>query len=280
MKPTLIFLLSWLSCQAVVVNDPMGLEKAVEYAKPFDAVVAIGYVDKKGETFIYGTGVLIDTETVLTAHHLPVDSEDLVFFGPDASQPLHVIGVKEHIDDFIEETGDELDNANGTDLALIKLSQPVKDIQPLPIITNIDLLKGKTATVIGYGFKGIGSKGNSTKANTLRHAGQNTVDTLSPEEFGYRWVLDFDNGTEACNEMGSATRLEMEASIAAGDSGGPLLVQYEGEWFVAGITNAGYSEDDIDADYGEVNMFTGLGTERVKEWLGFYTTANLHKFRR
>jgi len=258
----------------IVINDAIGLAGSEAYAAQFDAVVGIGYYDQNNDAVIYGTGVLIDEYTILTASHNKVNSlgQDYIFFGTDASAPTAVFAADTFIDDF--STGNSV-YGDGTDLALVKLSTAITSVDPMSLTYDFSTVLGMEATVTGYGFSGIGSEGTSNFDNTIRYAGTNVIDDYLSEDNGYRWVLDFDNGSETYNSLGSATPTTYEASIASGDSGGPLLVQNgDGEWVVAGITNAGFTPDGSDdAGYGEVTLFTGLAP--AASWLDYYTNANV-----
>ena len=50
--------------------------------------------------------------------------------------------------------------------------------------------------------------------------------------------------------------------MAAGDSGGPLLLEYGGEYLVAGVLSGGAT---FDSAYGDISHWTGVGAYR--EWI-------------
>ncbi|MEG4033261.1 trypsin-like serine protease [Microcoleus sp. S36b_A4] len=147
----------------------------------------------------------------------------------------------------------------GNDIAILKL----KRIAP-PRIEQYEINRnknevGKVLTKVGYGYIGLGAKGQDENSNSeaKRYSGQNRYDALidvlkdatesdmSELVLGSQLIFDFDAGTSEHDALGRHfPRLrdrglgKNEIATASGDSGGPSFV--EGK--IAGISSWGYSD--------------------------------------
>lgn len=147
----------------------------------------------------------------------------------------------------------------GNDIAILKL----KRIAP-PRIEQYEINRnknevGKVLTKVGYGYTGLGAKGQDENSNSeaKRYSGQNRYDALidvlkdatesdmSELVLGSQLIFDFDAGTSEHDALGRHfPRLrdrglgKNEIATASGDSGGPSFV--EGK--IAGISSWGYSD--------------------------------------
>ncbi len=125
------------------------------------------------------------------------------------------------------------------DLALIKLETPVRGIKELNINSSFDEMHD-TVTGVGFGVSGPGNKPELVNDYHIKIAGQNTIDSIGGQvlnAIGTRLYADFDSPDkkEGCNKMGSATPLELEYTIGAGDSGGPLFSYKDHRLCLTGI---------------------------------------------
>ncbi len=79
-------------------------------------------------------------------------------------------------------------------------------------------------------------------------------------------LTDFDNPLNPNDSnYGSNSPLDLEYSIAPGDSGGGLFVEYNGRWELAGVTSFINSTDgNPNGDYGDSNGYT-----RVSDYTGW-----------
>lgn len=123
------------------------------------------------------------------------------------------------------------------DIALIKLSTPVKNRTPIAVNRSLDE-QGKVVTGYGRGATGDGEKGaifETKRKKTLRTM-QNKFESAEKQWLSIR----FDQGKNA---------LPLEGIDGSGDSGGPLVVEQNGQLKLAGL----FSWDFIE---GKVESFT------------------------
>ncbi len=268
---------------AVVYSEKVGREQSIKLAEPLDAVVAIGYRGASGQHISKASGVLIDPQTILTASHIIKEDgiADTVYFGADINNPLTTRKIASYINDFWSKATLEdgaPDYGDGSDLALIRLDRPVLDIEPYPVCGYISSLLGREITLTGYGRSGLGSRGLYPKKPSARRlAGTNTFDHYAKEAEGPRILADFDDGTPESNSLtkGSERPTTYEAITAAGDSGGPALIQIDNKWVIIGVLNAGVTPDGaIDSGYGEIAYWTGLAS--ALPWLEHYTDCTIY----
>lgn len=220
-----------LPSDAIVIRHDVAPERYL--AK--DAPAAL--VDMRHE----GHGVLIAPQWVATAAHvifydyrgmtLTINGREReierVVFHPDYSKPSEGL--------FTGHSGPSQAYLRANhDLALVKLKDPVTDVQPLrtyPARDEVD----QTFTFFGRGHTGDGLTGQVAKtAGTLRRA-QNTFSS----DLGHWLIYGFDQGDAA---------LDREGLQGDGDSGSPALLSRNGELYVAGLVAWDLYDGDI-ADF-------------------------------
>ena len=168
----------------------------------------------------------------------------------------------------------------GVDLALVFLERKVAGVQPYSLpYPEGDALLGQVVYFAGFGSLVDGENGVVDASNTSRVAGQNQVDrdiaqvqidSIPSEQVGGVFAFDFDDPDLASNTLGSDSEnidhlgagfsdpvpLELEASTAEGDSGGPVFAMTNGGWKLHGVVSYGTS----DSTYGDVTVLTRLQT--------------------
>lgn len=147
----------------------------------------------------------------------------------------------------------------GNDIAILKLKKTApSSIEQYEINRSKNEL-GKVFTKVGYGYTGLGAKGQDENSNSeaRRYGGQNRYDALidvlkdatesdmSELVLGSQLIFDFDDGSAQRDSLGrhfpnlrDRGLGKNEIATASGDSGGPSFV--EGK--IAGISSWGYSD--------------------------------------
>jgi chymotrypsin len=247
------------SASAIVIRDDADDSKYRVPASDFPALV-----DMPGE----GHGVLIAPQWVITAAHAISWQSEI----------KHVVlnGTSRNVEDLVVHSGykkppqELLDHALATwdwtlfavllsssdDIALLKLAQPVADISPVAIHKGDDEF-GQIVKIMGKGATGTGVTGydfNDSHRTELRRA-YNRVTSAHGRWFCYV----FDKPSEA---------LSLEGGSGSGDSGGPVLIQAEEDWLLAGLTSwtVPHGATRIPpGQYGQISCNVRLS--HYKEWI-------------
>jgi hypothetical protein len=248
------------SAAAVVIRDDVADTKYRVEASEFPALV-----DMPGE----GHGVLVAPEWVLTAAHTVSwrSGLDQVTVGGEARKVERVIvhpGFRPPPQALIEQalaTGDGvlavLQIAASDDIALVKLVEPVTDIAPV-ILHSAGDEYGRTVKIIGKGATGTGATGHDPAGpnrTALRRA-YNTV--TSAHERWFCYVFD-----------APSSALPLEGKTGSGDSGGPVLVEVDGQWALAGLAAWGFIQGDVRSMrpglYGQLTCNVRIG--HYADWI-------------
>ncbi len=212
---------------------------------------------------VFCTATLIGPSTILTARHCVPSSDmsdifDIRFaIGPNLDNPLKTVTISGW-----SAVLDEIDNESiSSDIAVAHLSESVDDIEPLPLapLTEEDI--GRRFISIGYGIQ------NNQMDNGIRMAGSITLRGLSGtvyqtlfsdfENFktavisdiltsdGYSPRMDpiiqrmFDNSRSIAIEYEAVWgNAYGDAQPCHGDSGGPILAEYNNRIAIFGVNSA------------------------------------------
>lgn len=147
--------------------------------------------------------------------------------------------------------------AANDDIALIKLSRPLHDVTPAALHRSADE-QGKVGKLYGRGATGNGLFGqimHSPHRGALRRA-YNRVSSADGQWLTYR----FDFGSEGH---------PLEGMSGSGDSGGPLLIEVDGNVTLAGLTAWQYATGDISSfrpgRYGQISYLVRIS--HYADWI-------------
>lgn len=213
-----------------------------------------------------GHGILIAPQWIVTVAHVAAGVGEITLNGVPRKVE-HVIvhpGYKRLSEALIaqaQESGDATkvteSQASSRDIALLKLVEPVTDVTPAVLYRGDDEL-GKVVKLMGKGATGNGMVGLDSPhihRGLLRRA-FNTISTVDSLWLGYV----FDSGPSA---------LPLEGASGMGDSGGPLLIEVDGQWQLAGLIAWQFVEGEMAAYrpsvYGQTSFNVRLS--RYAEWI-------------
>lgn len=160
------------------------------------------------------TGTIIARDLILTAAHCYQNSVQggYVLFG------MKFNGRERKIVNIADATVNRAYTGAHNDVALLKLASDIPaGYQPVKLLpSSIPLNPGETVRQAGYGSDNSRNSFGTLRTVDSRYQGKNRGGSLSVRN----------GSTAACS----------------GDSGGPLFVQKNGEWYTAGITSTAYMD--------------------------------------
>ncbi len=260
----LILLAASSTASAIVIRDDVNDSKYRVPASEFPALV-----DMPGE----GHGVLITPQWVITAAHAITwqsEIKQVTINGTSRDVERLVIhpGYKKPPQELLDQALATWDwtlfrvlLSSSDDIALLKLAQPVTDVSPVAINKSYGEF-GQIIKIIGKGATGNGVTGyefSSSHRTELRRAYNKATSAHG------RWLCYmFDEPSDA---------LPLENGAGSGDSGGPILIQVEKDWLLAGLTSWVDPQSSIRTPgrYGQISCNVRLS--HYKEWIDSVISA-------
>lgn len=171
--------------------------------------------------------------------------------------------------------------ASGADLALVKLTKPVRNVQPAVRYRGCDEI-GKVMTKVGHGMVGDGVAGIHQPFVQERRGGNNVIDaaggTFGDLVVSDRVLLaDFDSPSDSeASQLGDSKPLKFEIGGSPGDSGGGWFIRDDRDgraWKLVAVTsgwvphdgNPYNTENNTAKTYGTIAA--GMRVSALNAWI-------------
>lgn len=219
-----LFIISLISPAHAIVRKDTVLDSCyLELGKQFESVVKI-----ETETS-FGSGVLLDTNTIITSSHNIKNKKNIKV----------VINYVEYIPYNIVYHKD-------LDLVLLRINNKIhKDKTEL----YKDQYLNEKFIIVGYGFTGVGSKGYALR--DFKRRGAEVRCQVLNKGFGECTFLSDDD-------------LELGGCVAPGDSGGGVFKDNKLAGIITYVTGKG-SDGKGDSTYNDKSAFIPINT--IEEWI-------------
>lgn len=220
------------SASAIVIRHDRDDAAYVRLGQRFDAVARVQNL---------GTGTLIAPRWVVTAAHVALAMAP-------AGSWVELGGKRYLVDAVLVHPSYEKEEFPGNDIALLRLAEAVKGIEPVLPYRGTDE-KGMTVTFAGRGHSGNGNTGPTSKDEVLR-AATNLVDRAEAQTLEFLFDAP-PNGTE------------LEGISGPGDSGGPAFVERNGKLWTVGVSSANTGGGEEHCRYGTTEIYARVSAHHA-----------------
>lgn len=216
-----------------------------------------------GPMLYNGMGTLIAPDWVVTAAHVTQHIADNP--PPDGSPHFVFIKGRGYAVAEIVQHPDYDPQTQANDIALVRLSEPVRDPHPACLYERRDEA-GQVVTLIGAGYRGDGRTGPLEGADGALRGAQIRVGSAEPTILTWQF-----------HAPGESEAMPLEGISGPGDSGGPALIETQRGYCIAGVSSAQRVVVQIDESgretggegrYGAVEVYT-----RVSSFLPWISTV-------
>lgn len=209
---------------AIVTRHDTGYSRFLARESDYPAVFPL-YIEQRRKTC---AATLISPRWALTAAHCAHETPLAAELAGTGIYAVQVAGQRFNIDMLVlhpdwTERPDSLYDPGQVDLALIRFDTELTHVTPMALY-QADNELNQLVTFLGWGFSGMGRTGISVNDGRLRFA-RNQV-SVADQQLYFRF-----NNPDAQDGLSVA----FEGIPGLGDSGGPALIDSEGELLLAGI---------------------------------------------
>lgn len=158
---------------------------------------------------------------------------------------------------------DDSNYRGGYDSAIVLLQGTIDDLGAPPLLFARQVEDGERIVMVGYGTRGIGSKGELPEldnAHDNKTAAENTIDEVMEPVHPLPADEDAGNWMRVTLNRESEGGRPLDGILGGGDSGGSAWMQIDGRWGIVGINASGGEQ------YGEHAFFACIAG--LRPWLG------------
>lgn len=154
-------------------------------------------------------------------------------------------------------------NRSGYDFAIVRLDGPVNDSGPPPLLYSGNVPTGARIVIVGFGSRGIGSRGEWSALDTPasnKTAAENTVDETMEPDLPPPADDDAGNWLRVTLRRESEGGQRLDGILGGGDSGGSVWMRFGDRWAIVAVNATGTGDT-----YGEHSYFGRISG--VRPWL-------------